>query len=201
MKQHELFFSIFLSIAFCENAKCQSINEDSTEVVITPMNRAQLARYRRFIWDSLPIAVGWVNDFEGLFSRKQENALESVIEHFEKKTGIEIMIVTIDTNMVAKGDFNDFSYRLLRIWGIGKRLQENGIIICISSGYHILKVSCDFGIDKLMSESITTKIENKYFITSYKKNRYYEGTFNGLNAIIMQLSKKLKVQSAENVAL
>jgi uncharacterized protein len=200
MKLTFTFFFIFLSIVFCENANCQSIDKDSTEVEFTPMNRTQLARYRRFIWDSLPIAVGWVNDFEGLFTNKQENALESVIEHFEKRTGIEIMIVTIDTNMVAKGDFKDFSYRLLRIWGIGKRLQENGIVICISSGYQILKVSCDFGIDKLMSESTTTRIENKYFIPSYKKNKYYEGTYKGLDAIITQLSKKLKGLGQEDVA-
>jgi uncharacterized protein len=200
MKWTFTFFLIFLLMTFSKNAHCQSIDNDSSQVTITPMNRAQLARYRRFIWDSLPIAVGWVNDFEGLFSNKEEVTLETMIQHFEKSTGIEIMIVTIDTNMVAKGDFKDFSYRLLRIWGIGKRLKENGIIICISSGYQILKVSCDFGIDKLMSESTTTRIENKYFIPAYKKNKYYEGTYKGLVAIITQLSKKLKSVEGKDVA-
>lgn len=200
MKLIFTFCIIFLSVTFCENANCQSIEEDSANVVV-PMNQKQLSNYRRFIWDSLPIAVGWVNDFEGLFSSKEENQLETMIEHFEKKTGIEIMIVTIDTNMIAKSNFNDFSYRLLRIWGIGKRLKENGIIICVSSGYQILKVSCDFGIDQFMSESTTMRIENKYFIPFYKKNKYYEGTYKGLNAIITQLSKKLKTPEGKDVAL
>jgi len=198
----KIFFTIFLYFLLITpggNASCQTTTNDSTSSSITPMNATQLAKYRQSIWEDLPAAVGWVNDFEELFTNEEENNLESLIEHFEKITGIEIMIVTIDTNLVAKSNFNEFSYRLLKIWGIGKRLKENGIIICISNGYHLLKITPDFGILKLMNESMTSRIKNKNFIPSYKKNRYYEGTYRGLNAIINHLSKRLKALGGEDL--
>jgi len=197
----KIFFTIFLYFLLITpggNASCQTTTNDSTSSSITPMNATQLAKYRQSIWEDLPAAVGWVN-FEELFTNEEENNLESLIEHFEKITGIEIMIVTIDTNLVAKSNFNEFSYRLLKIWGIGKRLKENGIIICISNGYHLLKITPDFGILKLMNESMTSRIKNKNFIPSYKKNRYYEGTYRGLNAIINHLSKRLKALGGEDL--
>jgi uncharacterized protein len=200
MKLLPAILLIISCVALSPCSSAQTLDEDSSVVEYVPMNRAQLARYRQSIWDSLPIAVGWVNDFEGLFTMEQENNLQNLITHFEKASTIEIMIVTIDTNMVAKENFSDFSYRLLKIWGIGKRLKENGIVICISSGYKTLQVTCDFGIDNLMDESTKNRIIAKYFINPYKRNKYYEGTYNGLNAIITHLSKKIKAVGGADMA-
>lgn len=186
-------------VTWCAEAEAQTYRQDSTEASYVAMNRNQLARYRRFIWDSIPMAVGWVNDFESLFTIDEENNLQRLIEQFEKKTTIEIMVVTLDTNMVAKEDFSDFSYRLLRIWGIGKRLKENGIIICISSGYHAIKVTCDFGIENIMNQATVLHFVSKYFIPSFKKNQYYDGTYKGLNAIINHLNKKIKSMGGEDL--
>ena len=200
MKLLPTILLIISGIAFSPSSYAQTVSEDSSVVEYVPMNRAQLARYRQSIWDSLPIAVGWVNDFEGLFTMEQENNLQTLITHFEKSSTIEIMVVTIDTNMVAKENFSDFSYRLLKIWGIGKRLKENGIVICISSGYKTLQVTCDFGIDNLMDQTTKERIIAKYFIHPYKRNKYYEGTYNGLNAIITHLSKKIKSAGGADMA-
>ena len=199
MKLLSSILLIAFGITLSQSCYAQDSVEDTSKVAYVPMNKVQLAKYRKSIWDSLPGAVGWVNDFEGLFSIDQENNLQSLITHFEKRTTIEIMVVTIDTNMVAKEDLNNFSYRMLKIWGIGKRLKENGIIICISSGYQALKITCDFGINDLMDESEKNRIIGKYFIPSYKKNKYYDGTYKGLNAIMAQLSKRMKSLGGDEI--
>jgi uncharacterized protein len=198
----KIIFTFLLCLLFSiisRRANAQDSQQDSTEATYIAMNKTQLAKYRKFIWDSIPMAVGWVNDFESLFSFEEENKLQRIIEEFEKKTTVEIMVVTIDTNMVAREDFNNFSYRLLRIWGIGKRLKENGIIICISSGYQMIKVTCDFGIESMMNESTVLHTVGKYFIPSYKRNRYFEGTYKGVSALIAQLNKRIKSMGGEDL--
>jgi len=198
----KLIFTILLSLLFTiisEHANAQDSQQDSTQATYIAMNKTQLAKYRRFIWDSIPMAVGWVNDFESLFSFEEENKLQRILEEFEKKTTVEIMVVTIDTNMVAREDFNNFSYRLLKIWGIGKRLKENGIIICISSGYQMIKITCDFGIENMMNESTVLHTVARYFVPSYKKNRYFEGTYKGVSALIAQLNKRIKSMGGEDL--
>ena len=192
MKKKKTYFIVFLItvITICyqsANGQLVASNQPSKPIHMTS---TELLNYRQFIWDSLPAAVGWVNDFAGLLKSDEENRLESVIAHFEKKTSIEIMIVTIDTNMVAKDKFKDFSDRLLKIWGIGKASKRNGIVITICSGYHETQISTDFGIDKYMGEPRKAQILKKSFIPFYEKNQFYTGTINGLDALIKELSKK-----------
>lgn len=154
------------------------------------MTLAQLKSYRQSIWDTLPAAVGWVNDFEGLFDPDQENTIEKTISHFEKKTTIEIAIITVDSNMVNQNSFDEFAYRIMKLWGIGKISKSNGMVICISKDYKRLCVTTDFGIDKFMNAAEKNKIINKYFLPLYRKNQYYLGTVNGLNAILDKIGKK-----------
>lgn len=169
------------------NATAQIVPDYNPSGTMTP---EQLAAYRQSIWDTLPAAIGWVNDFEGLFSLEEEDSIESRISHFEKLTGVEIAIVTVDSNMVAADKLNEFSYRLLKKWGIGKISESNGIVICISRESRRIYITTDFGINKYFDEAEKYRIINKYIIPLYKKNDYFGGTLSGLNNILERIRKK-----------
>lgn len=184
-------FSILLPFLFffCPGIHGQAIPDYRP---YKPMTPSELSTYRQSIWDTLPAAIGWVNDFEGLYSFAEERNLESILEHFEKKTSIEICIVTLDSNMVENQKFDEFAYRLMKKWGIGKISKSNGIVICISKDYQRLCVNTDFGIDRYMNEKSKFKIIQKEFIPSFQKNNYYQGTLTGLNAILAKIMKGWK---------
>lgn len=184
----KIFFTFFISLLFFFlNASGQNVPNYLPYRTMTPH---ELSAYRQSIWDTLPAAVGWVNDFEGLYNRIQEDSIETILEHFERKTTIEIAIVTVDSNMVASDKFDEFAYRLLKIWGIGKINKSNGIVICICKDYKRLFISADFGIENYMNEYDKSKIINKYMIPAFQKNNYFIGTLNGLNAILDKINKK-----------
>lgn len=184
----KIFFTFFLTLlSFCLSVTGQAVPNYHPYETMTPH---ELETYRQSIWDTLPAAVGWINDFEGLYDSMQEDSLQSIIAHFEKKTTIEIVIVTVDSNMVDKDRFNEFAYRLLKKWGIGKISKSNGMVICISKDYRKIFISTDFGIDTYMDESDKYKIINKYIVPAFKKNNYFLGTLNGLNAILEKINKK-----------
>ncbi len=185
----KIFFTLFIffDFAICNEGFCQPVpNFDPDKL----LSRKELSNYRQSIWDSIPAAVGWVNDFAGIFTNDQEQTLEDLVEHFEKKTSIEIAIVTLDTNMVEQPKLTKLTARILKVWGIGKTMKRNGILICICSGYREIKISTGVGIEKYMNEAEKLAIIKKYFVPLYEKSRYYDGTFNGLNALL----KKLDVQ-------
>lgn len=183
-----IFFTFYIStFLFCLSASAQSVPDYIPYKTMTPH---ELQAYRQNLWDTLPAAVGWVNDFEGLYDRQQEDSIESILEHFEKKTTVEIAIVTVDSNMVDKQKFDEFAYRLLKIWGIGKINKSNGIVICICKDYRKLYICTDFGIEKYIDEYDKSRITNKYFIPFFQKNNYFSGTLNGLNAILDKINKK-----------
>ncbi len=189
----KLVFTILSILFLCvhsNNSVCQSIpNFNPNEV----MSSDELAQYRQSIWDSLPAAVGWVNDFEGIFSASQGDTLESMIAHFEKASSIEIAIVTVDTNMVAREKFTAFTERLLKVWGIGKKLKRNGIVILVSSGYKQIEIITDAGIDPFMTEPQKIAIIKKVFVPEYKRDHYFEGTYLGLKTILTTMAQRLYI--------
>jgi uncharacterized protein len=71
--------------------------------------------------DTIPAPVGYVNDFEYLFTGEQEILLDSLIRDFEKKTTIQIAILTLDTSFTADSSFDDFIVRVASKWGVGQQ--------------------------------------------------------------------------------
>ncbi len=177
---------LFLMVFFSTGTWAQDVPNYLPYKSMTPQ---QLMAYRQSIWDTLPAAVGWVNDYEDLFTPQQEKTLERTLEHFEKATSVEICVVTIDSNMVAENKFEEFSYRLMKIWGIGKITKSNGIVICICKDYRRMCVTTDFGIDRYINETDKYKMINREFIPYFVKNDYYDGTNNGLNALLSRIDK------------
>ena len=135
---------------------------------------------------------GWVNDYENLFTEQEILTLDSMIADFEKKTTIEIAIVTIDTNACTKNSFDDFTLELARIWGVGKNESNNGILIGLSKGFRKIRINNATGIENLISDTETKEIIQNEMIPAYKNDNYYLGTILGIEKLILVLNTKMK---------
>jgi len=75
-----------------------------------------------------PDYIGYVNDFEKIFTVEQISELNDIIKNHEKKTTNEIAIVSISSYEPYETLF-DYSFDLAYYWGIGKKDKNNGIVI------------------------------------------------------------------------
>lgn len=130
---------------------------------------------------------GWVNDFENLFTENEKQYLNSLISSFERKTTIEISIVTIDTSACAPNNFNNFTLELARSWGVGKKETLNGILIGVSKGFRKIRINNAIGIQELISDEETKEIIERDIIPEFKNNNYYQGVLNGIVKLIETL--------------
>jgi hypothetical protein len=74
----------------------------------------------------LPIkALGWINDYEHIFSDDQISELGSIISEFEKETTNEIAIITIESSWTTKESFDSLTLAIANNWGVDKRAKEN----------------------------------------------------------------------------
>lgn len=153
-------------------------------LVLLTTTEVSSQKYKR---DSIPKAVGYVNDFENIFSKKQEKYLDSMIKAFEKKTTIQIAVVTIDTLMVSRNDFENYVLKIGNTWGVGQKNKNNGVTIGISKGYRFMRIEVGFGIEAMLTDIETKKIIDSDFIPSFKKGLYFEGVIKGLKAIMKKL--------------
>jgi len=151
-----------------------------------------LQAYRQLFWDSLPQPSSWTNDYEDLYTDAQQNKLDSIIAAFKKETGIELCIVTLDTNYVADENFDELALHIANVWGVGEKDKNDGVTICISKGYRRMRICNGFGIEKVMTDAETKQMIDNYFIPAFKQADYYKGTYDGLLALINVLRDRAK---------
>ena len=137
--------------------------------------------------DSLPKPVGYVNDFENILSTSEERYLDSIIRDFENRTTNQIAIITVDTSMVKKTDFDNYILRIFNAWGVGQKEKNNGIVIGFSRSYRMIRIENGRGIEKILSNGETKTIVDSAFIPLFKKGLYFDGVVSGLNAIMQRL--------------
>lgn len=186
--RHLYFLFFIIIINSCP--LCAQIRANFIEPTLSP-SASEIEEYRNSIWQTLPPPDGWVNDFEGIFSTPEERSISGMLQTLESKTGIEIAVVTIDSNMVSLNRFDAFADHLLHTWGVGKTDKENGILICISSQYRKIYISRGPGTDKYLSDAMIRQLILKEFFPLYKKYNYYGGTVNGISALINKIQPSI----------
>jgi len=187
-------FRLFLLVSFLvlSLTNCGGqVNPTITKLRDTS-EHARLQSFRQTFWDKLPQPIGWTNDYEGLFTPEQKNVLDDTIAAFQKETAIQICIVTLDTIYTTKQKFNDLALHIANVWGVGQGDKNNGVLICMSAGYRMMRICNGKGIEKILTNDETKKIITDHLVPSFRKANYFEGTFEGLNALIKILRERAK---------
>ncbi|WP_116790276.1 TPM domain-containing protein [Flavobacterium psychrotrophum] len=153
---------------------------------------AAYAQTTESLWDKLPKASGYINDFEHLFTDAQKEEINDLLRHFEIETSVEIAVVTISPANTPKERFEELTLHIANQWGVGKKGKDNGILIGISSGYHRIRIQNGKGIITVLSDADTKKIIDDAFIPEFQKNDYFSGTVNGLKEIMNLLKQHMK---------
>jgi uncharacterized protein len=115
--------------------------------------------------------------------------LDSLVSAFERRTTVEISVATISSKMVKSEDFEDYSLVMMKTWGVGKKEKNNGILIAISPDLRRMRIHNGYGIENVLTDAKTRYIIDNSFIPKFKEGKYFEGTRDGIIAIIQELKQ------------
>lgn len=182
-----LRFLIVCIVTIISTESCQVKNQnDKTK------SADEVHSLRKEHWDNLPKPVGYVNDYENIYTDREEEVLDSLIKEFEDRTTIQIAIITIDSSMTTEDSLDALTLRFGNAWGVGQKGKNNGVVIGISQGYRRIRIQNGYGIEKFLSDNETKQIIDSAFIPNFRKAKYYEGTFNGLVELMNILQHRYK---------
>ncbi len=178
-KAYCLFFICQLFIAANSNGQSPSLQNASLK-----SENSSAASSAVF---NIPDPVGFVSDFENLFTKSEIQTLDSMIMDFNKKSSIQIVVLTIDTLMIQGNQMNDFSRQTFKSWGLQVTGGQNGILISLSKAYRNLRIETGSGVEQVLSDVDKKTIIQTAFIPSLSDNKYYKATYDGLVAIVNKL--------------
>ena len=145
-------------------------------------------------WEVLPDPEGKVNDFEHILSDVEEHLLDSLVKEYERRTTVQIAIITIPENATASERFDTLIIHIANTWGVGQEDTDNGIVIAISDAHRRIRIVNGYGIEPILSDAQTLEILEKYMIPHLKEGRYFQGLFDGIQEIKKILSPQVPDQ-------
>ena len=162
------FLTVLLLLAcFLTGCTSSSNNEiDNTQKILVP----------KVLKDT------YVYDQGDFISNDQEDVINNLLIQLEEKTTVEFAVVTIPS--LESLTIEEYSVKLARELGLGKADQNNGILLLVSKTDAKVRLEIGTGLQGVLTDSVSGRILDKFFVPSREKENYDDACFNTVNAVI-----------------
>lgn len=144
------------------------------------------------------ISGGWVTDMAKILKPETEDQLNKMINHLEDKDGSEVAVVTVPETKPAISP-KAFATQLFNYWHIGKKEQNNGILILISKGDRRVEIETGNGMQTILPDAKVTDLIDTEILPLFKQNDFDGGTLAGTRAVVAVLEPPLYKEPKNNV--
>lgn len=128
-----------------------------------------------------PEPAGYVNDFADIISQNVEVALEEQLRTLEASSSHELTVVTLSS--LEDDVIENTAVELFEQWGIGKKNQDNGVLLLIAPNEHELYIEVGYGLEPVLTDSRAGTIIRTIITPRFKEDDYDAGILNGVSAI------------------
>jgi uncharacterized protein len=147
---------------------------------------------RKSFFESYPKAPSSTNDFEKIFTDTEIGLMDSIINAYKRKTGIEITIVSVNKSHVLTEQFDAFANLVCNKWGISTKEKNKGILIMVSKTHRKIRISHSIGLENNFTDMDANAVITNRFIPNFRKAQYAQGTLEGLKEVISIINAKTK---------
>lgn len=131
--------------------------------------------------------TNWVTDLGNFYTPEQEAGLNKTISEYEKKTSIEIGVVTIES--LGENSIEEFASDQFKRIGVGKKGADNGILIVFSMKDRKSRIEVGNGMEAFFTDSDAydaLQVVKPYF----RAGDYTTGTSECINFITNKLGNE-----------
>ncbi|HWN98821.1 MAG TPA: TPM domain-containing protein [Blastocatellia bacterium] len=148
----------------------------------------------------VPPPQGMVNDFAGKLSPDTRQQLETLLVNFRNRSGIEVTVVTVNSDDMKGYPIEDYALQLGRQWHVGPASDGRGLVLLVaikppgSDGiYHgetRLEVSrhLEGDVPDILAGEVIRKMRD-----DFKAGRFDQALTNGTQTILATLAEKLGI--------
>jgi uncharacterized protein len=124
----------------------------------------------------------YVTDEAGVLSREQEQALDSKLRDFEKKSSNQIFVYIAST--LNGNTLEPFSQEIFQKWQIGSKGKDNGVLIAVFVKDQTFRIHTGYGLEGNLPDVLTKKIQDETMRPFFKQNDFYTGLDKGIDELI-----------------
>jgi len=130
-----------------------------------------------------PNQIGFVNDFEKIFSEVDIVFLENLLIDYKNNFNKQIVVITIDS-IPKKLEFDQYAIQISEVWKVGKDNDDNGLTVLLSKSLRKVRISTTEKTRFYLGDDFCKKVIDENMIPEFKKGKYYDGVLLGLDKLI-----------------
>ena len=124
----------------------------------------------------------WVTDMPGRLSADAVARLNTTISEFEQTNAAEMAIVVIRS--LDGLSIEEAAARLFEQWGIGKKSEDNGLLVLWSTDDRRVRVEVGYGLEGVLNDGKVGAILDAYVIPKFKAGEFDAGMLAGVDALL-----------------
>ncbi|MCH7638714.1 MAG: TPM domain-containing protein [Bacteroidetes bacterium] len=122
-----------------------------------------------------------VNDYAGLLSTGERDALERKLVTYNDSTSTQIAVVIFQT--LNGADPGMTAMEIGRTWGVGQAGADNGVVLLVSVGDRKLFIATGYGAEAVVTDAVAGRIIRNVIAPHFREGRYYAGIDEATDAI------------------
>ncbi|HOJ31480.1 MAG TPA: TPM domain-containing protein [bacterium] len=129
----------------------------------------------------IPSPSGLLNDFAGILTSEEQKNIEDRLLNIEKEKKIEMAVVIL--NSLEGRNIEEYANELFNQWGIGKKNQDNGVLLLISINERKIRIEVGYGLEASLTDGRCGSIIRNQIAPAFRNGKYAGGIIAGINAI------------------
>ena len=139
-----------------------------------------------------------VIDTSHTLESSQIDDLESSLIDFEKTRTDGAQIAVLMITKLDNETIEQYADRVFIQWKIGKKEQDNGILLLIVKDDKLMRIEVGYGFEGIITDLIASHIIREQLVPQFRQNNYYQGIHDALLVLINKLNDPLQVPATNN---
>lgn len=124
----------------------------------------------------------YVTDPSAILSTAARDSINLMLGRLEKGSGIEVAVVMLPS--IGDDDIFDFAHNLFRKWGIGKKKENNGLLVLFVMDQHKVRFTTGYGLEGTLTDALSKRIQMNEMVPAFKEGKWDEGMVKGVRATV-----------------
>lgn len=144
---------------------------------------------------TFPKFTNFVVDQASIIPDAAEQQLDRKLAVLQQHTRHQFAIVTVSS--LGGYDINDYSNRLGRSWGVGRRHYDDGVLLVVAPNEHKVRIEVGYGLEATLTDPRCAEIIRDRILPRFRLNDMPGGIAAGADAIIARLNAAAPLEKAK----
>jgi len=127
----------------------------------------------------------YTTDPQHLLTATEVDSLNAICRDLRAEKGVEMAVVVLPRITDDYADIRDFGYELFTEWGLGRKDQDNGLLMLLITDpeQRAITIEVGYGLEGTLPDGLCKLIQTRTMIPLMKKGQYGAGLIAGAEEI------------------